>query len=385
MGANFGAPEYQFFSPDLSVALVEPYDPEPPLAPAVAAPTPYLRDDRPLAPEPAQRASYAQAESNSAFLAPGFAPLISKLTAPEAPPASASGSFLAATPDMSHIVLQSSTPLTGPASGAGLYEWSQGNTLRPISVLPGGQPASSMALGYFHTRAHSISANGNRVFWTANQVGPAHLYMRNVSAGQTVQLDKAQEAVTEPSGAAKFQTASSDGSRVFFTDDQNLVPEASGEAQLELSDLYECELASNTGEEGCVLRDLTLPVRSGEHAAVQGFLLGAGEDGSTVYLVASGVLADNENGSGETATAGRDNLYELRYAQSKWSTTFIATLSAEDSPDWDQGKNVSAENTAFQTSRVSSEWAVPGVHVGQELDRLRQRRHQQRTRGRTDG
>ena len=83
-----GAPEYQFFSPDLSVALVEPYDPEPPLAPAVAAPTPYLRDDRPLAPEPAQRASYAQAESNSAFLAPGFAPLISKLTAPEAPPAS---------------------------------------------------------------------------------------------------------------------------------------------------------------------------------------------------------------------------------------------------------------------------------------------------------
>ncbi len=137
VGANFGAPEYQFFSPDLSVALVEPYDPEPPLAPAVAAPTPYLRDDRPLAPEPAQRASYAQAESNSAFLAPGFAPLISKLTAPEAPPASASGSFLAATPDMSHIVLQSSTPLTGPASGAGLYEWSQGNTLRPISVLPG--------------------------------------------------------------------------------------------------------------------------------------------------------------------------------------------------------------------------------------------------------
>ena len=33
--------------------------------------------------------------------------------------------------------------------------------------------------------------------------------------------------------------------------------------------------------------------------------------------------------------------------------TFIALLSGEDAPDWDEGANVSDENTAFQTVRVS--------------------------------
>ena len=45
VGANFGAPEYQYFSPDLSVALVEPYDPTPALASEVAGKAVYLRAD----------------------------------------------------------------------------------------------------------------------------------------------------------------------------------------------------------------------------------------------------------------------------------------------------------------------------------------------------
>ena len=82
-------------------------------------------------------------------------------------------------------------------------------------------------------------------------------------------------------------------------------------------------------------------------------MLGASEDGSSVFVVAQGVLAENKNAAGETAQSGQDNLYELHHEGTQWTTTFIALLSGEDSPDWDAGANVSVENTAFQTARVS--------------------------------
>ncbi len=101
------------------------------------------------------------------------------------------------------------------------------------------------------------------------------------------------------------------------------------------------------------LRDLTIPLHAGEHAAVQGSVLGASEDGSSVFVVAQGVLAENKNAAGETAQSGQENLYELHREGTQWTTTFVALLSGEDSPDWDAGANVSVENTAFQTARVS--------------------------------
>ncbi len=354
-GVNFGSPEYQFFSPDLSVALLQPYVPEPPLAPEVAGSMVYLRDDQPIAPESDEQQSYAEAEAEveKGGLTPGFLPLVSVADAPEATfPVSVS--FLDATPDLEHIVFEGGSALTGSASAVGLYEWSQGAGLRFVSVLPNGQPApaSSLALGYYQVRARAVSSDGSRVIWSASQESPAHLYMRDLNTERTIQLDKTQLGI-EPAGAARFQTASADGSRVFFTDDQALVEGASVEPANEITDLYECEMLETGGELTCVLHDLTIPLRKGEHAAVQGSVLGASEDGSSVYVVAKGVLAQNENGVGETARPGQDNLYGLHYTGGEWTRTFIATLSAEDAPDWDAGPNVSDENTAFQTARVS--------------------------------
>jgi DNA-binding beta-propeller fold protein YncE len=350
-GANFGAPEYQFFSPDLSLALVQPYVAEPSLAPGVAGKMVYLRDDQPIAPEAAERQSYLEAEANSGFFQPGFLALVSRANAPEASfPVSVS--FLGATPDLDHVVLEASAALAGPSSGVGLYEWSQGGALRFVSALPDGEPVSAVALGYYQVRAHAISNDGTRVIWTASQETPAHLYMRDIATEKTIQLDKGQLG-SEPAGAARFQTASSDGSRVFFTDDQALVEGASVEPARETPDLYECEMIETGGELSCALRDLTIPLRKGEHAAVQGSLLGASEDGMSVYVVAKGVLAANENAGGERAQPGQDNLYELRYDGAGWTRTFIAVLSGEDAADWDAGPNVSDENTAFQTARVS--------------------------------
>ena len=324
------APEYQFFSPDLSLALVDPYaitvQSEPPLVPEATQSTIYLRDD-----------------TTGTYL-----PLVTEANVPAGTEFGRRLAFMGATPDLSHVVLHSATALTEPPSGPGLYEWSAGK-LQLVSVLPDGAPAPEATLGYSHLAAHAISSDGTRVIWTASGETPGHLYMRDTAIGETVQLDAAQ-GVTEPGvGAARFQTASGDASRVFFTDDQRLTPDSTAEPTNEQSDLYECEMVKEAGKLVCHLRDLTVAQTEGERAGVQSLLFGASEDGTSLYLVATGVLATNENGDGESARPG-NNLYELHEEGTEWRTTFIAALSSEDSPEW---RGNTFADTAFLTARVS--------------------------------
>ena len=153
-------------------------------------------------------------------------------------------------------------------------------------------------------------------------------------------------------GEAQFQSASSDGSRIFFTDKERLTTDSTAEAGQGTGkpDLYECEVTEVAGKLSCDLTDLTVDHSEAQHANVQGFIFGADEEGTSVYLVAQGVLAGNENGNGETALNGQDNLYQLRYGDAQWTTTFIATLSAEDGPEWEGNQN---GNTSYLTARVS--------------------------------
>ena len=319
-----------------------PFVPEPPLAPGVTGKSVYLRADSPIVPEASEAQSYAEAQEQAVEggLAPGFLPV-------------ASATFLDGTPDLSSVVCSSSAP--GPRA----RDCMSG---RPVGVCgssascPGAYSAGTNAsLGYYEVRAHAISNDGARVIWTASQETPGHLYLRDTVTEQTIDLDAAQ-GVSEPAiGAARFQTASTDASQVFFTDDQAARErrERRTERRRPESDLYVCELVETAGRLGCALQDLTIPLHAGEHAAVQGQVLGANEDGSSVFLVAQGVLAENENAAGETARSGQDNLYELQREGQVWSRTFIAKLSSEDAPDWDAGPNVSDENLAFQTAKVS--------------------------------
>ncbi len=336
LGVTLGqAPEYQFFTPDLSSALVEPagQKPEPPLAPGVNQATMYLRDD-----------------TTGTYL-----PLVTE--ANTAPGTKFGGEihFLNATPDLSHVVLSSRVALLGAGSAPGLYEWASGR-LQLVSVLPDGRPAKGLVgLGYSNTEANAISSDGSRVVWTVvpqeSEAKLGHLYLRDSALGQTVQLDAAQ-GVFEPkgTGTARFQSASSDGSRVFFTDKQRLTPDSTSEPLTGQEDLYECQVVEAASKLACDLKDLTVDPNEGEHANVQGSLLATSEDGTSVYLVAQGVLAQNTNGNNETAVDGKDNLYELHYDDAQWSTIFIATLSGSDSPEW--GANKTA-NTAYLTARAS--------------------------------
>jgi DNA-binding beta-propeller fold protein YncE len=338
-GLHIGAaPEYQFFTPDLSQALVNPFSPssfaEPPLAPGVTQATPYLRNN----------------------LTDLYTPLISEANTPAGTRFGGKVNFLSATADLSHVVLSSTVALTQGGPSSGLYEW-VGGELYPVSELPDGAAAKEPELG-FHGRAtaSALSSDGTRVIWTTPEQATrtGHLYMRDTASGETLQLDAAQ-GVGEPDvGSAEFQTASVDGSRVFFTDKQRLTADSTAEPgsaqEAGESDLYECEVTTVDEKLSCVLKDLTVDPNGEEHAAVQGLLLGSSEDGSSLYLVAHGVLATNTNSNAAQAVPGSDNLYALHFDASRWTTSFIGVLSREDSVEWEGNQQ---GDPAFLTARAS--------------------------------
>jgi hypothetical protein len=320
-------PEYKFFSPELSIAAVQPFGQFPALSEEASEPTAYLED---LGPSCGSHCFHPLVTGK-----PGFANVPEGTVFGEEANCTPKGSgaivgvcgprFRGATEDLSHVVLNSSVALTSDASGAGLYEWAGGH-LALVSVLPDGEPVPEgveSTLGLRQQAARrAISSDGSRIVWGAE----SNLYMRDMTLEETAQLDEASCSAEEgcESGAGKFQIASSDGSRIFFTDAHRLSGDA-GEAGT--ADLYECRIPLD--EVNCELTDLT-PKHGEESAAVQGGLLGASEDGAYLYFVANGVQSEAPNARGQSATAGQPNLY-VRHGS---TTSFIATLSSGDSHDW---------------------------------------------------
>ena len=224
-------------------------------------------------------------------------------------------------------------------SSEDLYVWS-GGVVRLVTVLPDGSPVAGMLAngdvphyqfghGGSATWTHAISSDAERVAFEAD----GNLYVRenpqqspeqecsSVRAACTVQLDAPQGGAG--SGGGHFQWASSDGARVFFTDERDLVEGANASAGR--PDLYEYDFERGEGER---LQDVT----AGAGAAdVQG-VSGVSEDGAIVYFVADAPLTGAQAGSqGAIAQAGEPNLYVRREGR----TTFIATLVSSDLDDWE--------------------------------------------------
>jgi hypothetical protein len=327
--------EYKLFGRDLSAGLVEPRTTAP-LSSQSTERTPYLRQNT----EP-----------------PVFTPLVTAdnvLTGtkfggdPRNPlgPVSVAG----ATPDMKHVVLNAQVPLVEgapPSPSSGLYLWSAG-VLQPVSVLPsaeGGGLVSTDTLGSGshhisagHTVHNAISSDGSRVFWSAQDLGA--LYLRDTVAGETVRIDV--EAGGSGVGAHEpiFQGASTDGTSVFFTDTQHLTSDASPSGR----DLYRCEIPAGSIASGCSsLVDISAAGLSGESAEVEGLAPGVGDDGSTVYFVARGVLDPAANQDGETATPEKPNLYAWNKGE---GVRYIATLSEEDDHDWGTSLGIASRMSA---------------------------------------
>jgi hypothetical protein len=246
--------------------------------------------------------------------------------------------FDAGSSDFSHVLFSEEAQLTSNAPpGNNLYEWANGEA-RLVSVLPDGKAVHGTLPGDIedeergfadseHTNptqfTNTMSAGGSRVFFNAE----GSLYVRE-DATTTMQLDKPQGGAG-PGGGAKFLWATSDGSKVFFSDDASAGLTADTVANSG-QNLYEYELPAQDGVEG-TLRDLT-PVSDARVLGLTGISEEGADAGSYVYFTAAGQLDSG-------ATPGAPNLYLLHGGE----TTFIGTLQppagirypeAGDSCDW---------------------------------------------------
>jgi hypothetical protein len=297
-----------------------------------------------------------------------------------------------ATADLSHVVYQMNGPVwsfdhTAAQQGA-VYEYVGTGNSTPLMVgVSGGLGSTSListcgtSLG---TRSASISRSwgslsedGRTVYFTAgghsNNEGlcpssvaapPAsELYARiagelpdarsilisgPTSAACTSEGCKENTGKPERARDAAFVGASTDGSRVFFEDTQQLTDGASEDPNVASSALEGCqgisELGCNLYESECSngnrcaqsaerrLVDVSegpggTPVSGGPR--VQGVLAMAA-DGSRVYFVAKGVLTAASNARGESAQEEADNLY----VYSEGRLAFIAALSPLDEGQW---------------------------------------------------
>jgi hypothetical protein len=348
--------EYLFFSSDLSQALV---------APEGETPLPPLE-------EGAEKTIYVRDNSTCGEPDRCFVPLVTKSNVQPGVsigpgPRSNGVGFMGATPDLSHMVLESPEALTANAvkdagKHANLYEWADGE-LQLVSILPPPNAISAAAenqeasLGYEGRLVrNAISDDGSRIVWEGGEGEQHHLYLRDMTSGETVQMDVPQAGV-EPGTSAgpgfHFQAASADDGRVFFTDEKRLT--LGSHATVEEPDLYVFEPRSGSGPLSGTITDLTVGTAGGESAAVQGEVLGVSEDGSYVYFVANGALAEHavKGDCRPGGTSGLCNLYVDRYNGTEWQPpVLVAVLSSEDEGDWVN----SSGNAGFlgtTTSRVS--------------------------------
>jgi hypothetical protein len=344
--------EYRLFSSDLSLGVVEPTNATP-LAPAVLPgeaqdeKTLWLRDD--------SSGGYLKLASAANTL-PGTK---ISLTEEEEEILNRGGYypvFAGASPDLSHVVFEDeySSLETKPivaGSGPGVFEWSGG---RLAYVGPG-------VLGGGNVVRHAISDDGSRAIYS-NDNG---LYLTDMERKETI-LIAGHVGIEE----GHFQTASADGSKVFFTDGGPLVAGSSASTSERTSDLYvfeETEASRDGGPLAGTLTDLTLDsgfaTDAEDRAAVQGQIIGASEDGSYVYFVANGVLGDaGEHGVSQEGKCGENEsiylptgntcyLYVEHYDGGDWEAPeFIATLSGEDRGDW---SGHSGSDLSGLTARVS--------------------------------
>jgi hypothetical protein len=343
-GGDSAGGEYQFFSEDLSSAIVQPYGPFIACNSSEGAVQPCLS---------------AEAIEQTAFLhniATGaYTPLVTRADDMAEPFESFGGEsvcvaicgprFVSATSDDKHVIFESEVALT-PGGDGGLYEWSgaepPSRQLAFVSVLPdqeGGGPekeGASLGGAFAGNDARgAISSDGSRVFFKNETQG--YLYVRELSPHeQTLRLGLPEAACAangtcgQGNDEPRFQFASPDGSRVLFTDEQRLTA-ASGADDTE--DLYECELREAVGGAlECKLTDLTPQNASGESADVQGVVGASEDDNSYVYFVANGVL-ENDGARIADAHSGQPNVY-LRH---DGTTSLVAVLSDGDYLDWPGG------------------------------------------------
>ncbi len=307
--------EYFLFSSDLSAGFVEPPS---------EAPVPYLRDS-----------------------ATGdYLPLVTSANTPN----EKLGSFLfaGASPDLRHVVIDYS------ASSSDLYEWA-GGQVTPI--------AGGAELGSNRDVRHAVSNDGSRIVWSRSAGGLYQIDLFDAARGETVRVDAVQSGTGSGEPHSVYQTASADGSRIFFTDSQQLTADST--AEIGRPDLYVFEVTGGGGPLSGTVTDLTVDGNGGEHADVLGLISGASEDGSYVYFFANGALAPGAvHGTCPIAYGGFEescNLYVEHRGPGGWEAPrFIAVVS---------GSNYNWEGPLEEVSKLATRVSPDGRYMTFVTDR----------------
>lgn len=354
-------PEYQLASEDLSRSLLVPLGGGAALLSNQASEfTPYLRNQP------------ACATQGTGPAGECFTPLLDSADLPAGTSVGEAVNKLGivmegATDDLKHVLLKSTVALTAaPITGPELYEWSQDppaeQQIQPVSVLPGNEggmmddagdvTTGSDPEGNFSAARNAISQDGSRVFWSDAGESGRRLFMRELASEETIRLDVPETSVGvgEPP-KAMFQLASTDGSRVLFTDTQRLTANASVDREAHYGDLYECRIVREVGHDHCDLTDLT-PESNGQAADVQNLVLGASKNAEYVYFVADGAMAPGAVRG--TCTINSDAAGELcnLYVEHEGVLRLVAVLEGGDESDWGDD-NTTAHGVGYLTVRVS--------------------------------
>jgi hypothetical protein len=193
-----------------------------------------------------------------------------------------------------------------------------------------------------------ISGDGIPFGSTITAVGPGSLTLSaaatKTAAGaalsatsECTEADKActiavSESVT--SAPAEFQAASADGSTAIFSAGGNL---------------YEFDVATQSSQ----------LIAGGVLANLKGGLMGASDDASRIYFASTQVLTPDPNPVGDTASAGKPNLYLYEVGEPP-AYSFVAPLSDSDlTSSSAQTANPLANEPDLRSSRVTPD----GLHA----------------------
>ncbi|MGA9285297.1 MAG: hypothetical protein WBV85_07625 [Solirubrobacteraceae bacterium] len=272
--------------------------------------------------------------------------------------------------DGRHAVFAANAALTpgAVANKTNLYEWNEG-ALELVSILPNGEADTHGTLrpensnlrfgakveeggenGVHWDLANVLSSDGKKAFWRG---GNGRLYMHELTGtgARTVEVSASQKtgAAPETGAYAHYWTASKDGSLIYFSTCEQLTNDSTavegecygrGEGFLYPTGAYGQDLYQYNTLTG-KLTDITVDPNAGETANVQG-VIGASDDGSYVYFVATGVLA-----SGATEGVYQNEEYTYtHYNVYVWHdgvTRLVTALDSkygkteEETRIWDQG------------------------------------------------
>ncbi len=266
--------------------------------------------------------------------------------------------FIGASNDLEHSFYQGLFQSFGKL-GPGIHEFSGlgDNASVRVDLNNAGEPATNC--GFFGSgrevqedQGESVSGDGRVLVFVSRgcKASPGSDFVPNFENNQiwarvgmpgsqmSYELSRSQctRLAGDPGGACnapadvKFEHSTPSGSRVFFSTTQQLVNADTDETR----DLYACDIPpTEVAPVGLAnpCPSLTLVSGADTGADVEGFVQAAA-DGKTVYFLAKGILADNEDALGETPEAGNNNLYVWRQdeAHPAGQTTFIGALAENE-------------------------------------------------------